>query len=236
VVNCKALELHLTEDEGVKPSLIRLCYNGINAEVFRRRSADPPPELRDASLVVGAACALRPEKDLPTLLRAFGIAFRLHPQMKLLIVGSGAMRDRLESLSRELNIREACMFVPSTADVPHWLSLMDVFVLPSISEALSNSLMEAMASGCAPIASNVGGNPELVANGERGLLFNPRNIDELARHIVRFAEDSQFRFHCAEASRSFIVEHFSLSASVQRMTAIYSEMLARKQPCAHAAS
>jgi glycosyltransferase involved in cell wall biosynthesis len=211
--------------------LIQLCYNGMNTEVFHRRKVNLPPELQGGSLIVGVACALRPEKGLPTLVRGFAIAHGKHPGMRLLIVGSGAMLGSLEQLSCELGVRESCLFVPSTADVTRWLSSMDVFVLPSLSEALSNSLIEAMACGCAPIASDVGGNPELVAHGKRGLLFPAGDSDELARHLVTFAEDEEFRRRCGEDSRDFVVRNFSLRASVQRMTKIYSETLARKSRC-----
>jgi glycosyltransferase involved in cell wall biosynthesis len=227
VVNCRALERHLVTGENVPASMIRLCYNGINTQFFYRRPPDRPREPGEP-LVVGVVCALRPEKDLPTLVRAFAIARRPNPLMHLVIVGDGEMRDPLERLSEELGVRECCEFVPSTTEVPQWLSRIDIFVLPSVSEALSNSLMEAMACECAPVASNVGGNGELVEHGERGLLFEAGDAEELARHLNTLAADEELRRRFAEASRRFIQETFGLTNSVRRMTDIYLEALGRK--------
>ena len=229
VVNCRAMERHLVEDEKVPASLIRLCYNGIDTQVFRRHAVGKSPQLAGSSPVVGVVCALRPEKDLPTLVKAFAIARRQHPGMRLLIIGSGAMQDALEQLSSQLGQREHCMFVPTTPEVPEWLSSIDIFVLPSLSEALSNSLMEAMACGCVAVASNVGGNPELVAPGERGLLFPRGDVEELAKHLNTLAADEALRKRYAEAGRRFIQEHFSLAISVRRMADIYVEMIEKKR-------
>ncbi len=225
VVNCRALERHLISEENVPASMIRLCYNGINTQVFERRPRERPRELAGADPVVGIVCALRPEKDLPTLVRAFALARNQHPRMRLVIVGSGEMLGPLLQLSEELGQREHCVFVPSTAEVPQWLSSIDIFVLPSISEALSNSLMEAMACGCAPVASNIGGNGELVEHGERGLLFRAGDAEELALHLSTLAADEALRRRYAEASRLFIQENFSLASSVGRMTEIYLEAM-----------
>ena len=221
VVNCKALERHLMSDEGVPASRIRLCYNGINTQMFRRYRREQPSELVGASVVVGIVCALRPEKDLPTLVKGFALARRQHPGMRLVIVGDGEMRDPLERLSEDLGERSHCVFVPSTTAVPQWLSSIDIFVLPSQSEALSNSLMEAMACGCAPVASDIGGNGELVEHGERGLLFRAGDAQELARHLTTLAGDEALRVRFAEASRRFIHENFSTANSIRRMTEIY---------------
>jgi glycosyltransferase involved in cell wall biosynthesis len=229
VVNCRAIERHLTEDEKIPASLLHLCYNGINTETFHRRSVEESPQLAGASLVVGVVCALRPEKDLPTLVKAIAMARAQHPGMRLVIVGSGPLRGELEQLSDQLGQRKHCVFVPMTPEVPEWLSRIDIFVLPSLSEALSNSLMEAMVCGCVAVASNVGGNPELVASGERGLLFQPGDAEELARHLGTLAADEALRRRYAEAGCRFIKENFSLAASVRRMADIYVEMIARKR-------
>lgn len=229
VVNCRAVERHLVGDEGVPAAMIRLCRNGINTEVFQRCAAERPRWPAGASLVVGIVCALRPEKDLPTLVKAFAFARRQQPGLRLVIVGDGAMRDPLERLSEELGQRDYCAFVPSTTEVPRWLSAIDIFVLPSVSEALSNSLMEAMSCGCAPVVSNIGGNPELVEDGERGLLFRAGDAEDLARCLSTLAADDALRRRFADASRRFIRENFSLADSVGRMTEIYLEMLGRKE-------
>ena len=89
-----------------------------------------------------------------------------------MIVGSGVELESLQENAGRLGIGDAIDFVPATRDVPDWLRKIDIFVLPSYSEAFSNSLLEAMACGCAVVGSRVGGTPELTgSNEERGLLF-----------------------------------------------------------------
>ena len=101
------------------------------------------------------------------------------------MVGSGSCLADLQGRATALGIHPDCVFEPATQRVPDWLNAIDIFVLPSLSEALSNSLMEAMACGCCVAASRVGGNPELVAHGETGMLFEPRDaagLAEVLRH------------------------------------------------------
>ena len=174
VVNCDFVRRHLEQEERVPAGRIQLCYNGIDLEAFTPVGAAPrPADLPRDSFVIGVVSVLRSEKGLPTLLQAFARVRHLRAGMKLAIVGDGPMLESLQSESEALGIREDCVFAVSTSQVRDWLRNMDIFVLPSLSEALSNALMEAMACGCAVVASNVGGNPELVSNGETGLLFEP---------------------------------------------------------------
>ena len=225
VVNCEAVRRHLIEDERVPERLIRLCYNGIDTEEFQPRPRVRPAALADASIVIGALCLLRPEKNLETLLRAFARLGTPGDGARLAIVGSGPVLGRLKALSRELGIAARCMFSPSTPHVAQWFQAIDIFVLPSVSEALSNALMEAMASGCAAIASNVGGNPELVSDGETGLLFDAGNVDELATRLQRLLEDAALRGSLAEAGARSIRERFSTAGMVERMAEIYEGFL-----------
>jgi glycosyltransferase involved in cell wall biosynthesis len=102
-----------------------------------------------------------------------------------------------------------------------WLRSFDIFVLPSLEEALSNSLMEAMACGCPAIASSVGGNPELIEDGVRGLLFKRLDTAGLAQALRRLIEDDALRRSFAGAGEHFIRDHFSRRASADRMGEIY---------------
>ena len=167
VVNCEAIRTHLASDEGVSFRSIHLCYNGLDTHRFQRTPTPRSGIIPRDALVIGTVCALRPEKDLPTLLRAFATCHSNHSNLFLVVVGDGPERAALCRLAQELGIASRCLFQPTVADVVPWLSLMDIFVLPSKSEALSNSLMEAMACECACVASFVGGTPELVSPERR---------------------------------------------------------------------
>src|SRR5207302_3139718 len=97
-----------------------------------------------------------------------------------------------------LELGPDCHFQPAAQDVAPWLRAMDIFVLPSLSESFSNSLMEAMACGCCPIASDTGGNPELVRDGEAGLLFPAGDIGALAAHLTPVLNDEEVGQRLAE--------------------------------------
>jgi L-malate glycosyltransferase len=101
---------------------------------------------------------------------------------------------------------------------------IDIFVLPSRSEALSNSLLEAMACGCCPVASRVGGNVELIHHGQNGMLFEAGNVDQLCHALEPLVEHRVLRLQLAEKARG-VAERFSIGVSARRMEAIYAELI-----------
>jgi glycosyltransferase involved in cell wall biosynthesis len=225
VVNCEAMKRHLVEEEKVQAGRVRLCYNGIDLEEFQPGGRARPPALADAGLVVGVVCALRPEKGLETLVEAFAASLAGRVGARLVFVGNGAALTGLQEQARHLGIAGMCHFEPSTANVVPWLQGIDIFVLPSRSEALSNSLMEAMACGCCPVASRVGGNPELVHDGDTGMLFDPGDAAGLAGILRRLAAGEETRKGLADSAMRFVRENFAVEVAARRMEAIYGEAL-----------
>ncbi len=223
VVNCEYLERHLIEDEKVPAGRIRLCYNGIDLDRFSPENRRKPDEFGCASLVIGTVCALRPEKGIETLIDAF--AHLRTPGLRLAIVGDGSSRPALGERARARGLGESCLFLGGRGEVAGLLRGIDIFVLPSRSEALSNSLMEAMACGCCAVASRVGGNPELVREGQTGMLFTPGQAGELAEALQLLIENAALRRRMAEAGAEFVRTHFSAEAAVRRMAEIYREFL-----------
>lgn len=226
VVNCEFLRRHLRDEEKVPAGSIHLCYNGVDTGTFVPLRGVRPEALRTASLVVGVVCGLRPEKGLNTLLEAFAAVRGQMSAMKLAIVGSGPCLADLQERARILGILPDCVFEPATPRVADWMRAIDIFVLPSLSEALSNSLMEAMACGCCIIASRVGGNPELVTHGETGMLFEPRDAAGLADILRSLLRDPARRDALASSAVRLIHNRFSLAAAARRMAEIYSALLA----------
>jgi glycosyltransferase involved in cell wall biosynthesis len=216
VVNCEFVRQHLENNEGVPKERIRLCYNGLDLEQFQVRET-----LHD-SLTIGVVCALRPEKGLDTLIEAFVRVRRAG--LRLLIVGSGSMLGELRSQAARSGLAGDCSFVPATGQVAEWMRAIDIFVLPSRSEALSNSLLEAMASGCCPVASRVGGNTELIRHGENGMLFDPGDVAELCRVLEPLVEHRMLRQQLAARARC-TAERFSIHASARRMEEIYLQLI-----------
>jgi L-malate glycosyltransferase len=220
VVNCEAVRRDLIDVDRVPPRLIHLCYNGIDTALF-----PPASEPRPGPVVIGVVCALRPEKGLDTLLEAFA-ALGPRPHARLLVVGSGPSLPGLQALAARLGLNGRCVFEPATKDVAGRLRQIDIFVLPSLSEAFSNALMEAMACGCCVAASRVGGNPELVIDGETGLLFRAGDSAELTGVLDRLLEDTALRARLAGAGAERIRREFTIAQAAERMGAIYREVLA----------
>jgi len=144
--------------------------------------------------------------------------------LKLLIVGSGSMLGELRLQAAASGITSDCTFVPATGKVSEWLQAIDIFVLPSRSEALSNSLLEAMACGCCPVASRVGGNMELIRHGENGMLFEAGNVEQLSNVLQTLVELRILREQLAARARS-TAQKFSMAGSARRMGEIYAELI-----------
>jgi glycosyltransferase involved in cell wall biosynthesis len=135
------------------------------------------------------------------------------------------MLPALEDRVREHNLGPQCAFQPGVADVRQWLREIGIFVLPSLSEALSNSLLEAMASGCTVVASRVGGNTELVQDGKTGLLFASGDAQDLARQLRSLIASESLRKQLRENSLSFVRDNFNKDTSVRRMQELYRSFL-----------
>ena len=219
VVNSLAVARQLAGEEGVPQSKIRVAHNGLDTAIFRREGPRAQTPWTAGEPVIGVVCALRPEKGLGTLIEA---AAKLRGA-KLLIVGSGPELSRLQAQARDLGVE--CHFEPATQNVAEWLRAIDIFVLPSLSEALSNSLLEAMGCGCCPIASDAGGNPELIADGETGLLFPAGDPQALAGRLRTVLADEALRRRLASAAEQRAHREFRREVAAARMAAIYRAFL-----------
>lgn len=224
LVNCEAIRRYMIDHEHVLENRVELIYNGVDTTQFY------PPDSRPAQAsIIGTVCALRREKNLPLLQEAFTRVRSVHPSLRLVIVGSGAELNALQENASRLGIAGASEFVPATRDVPTWLRKMDIFVLPSYSEAFSNSMLEAMACGSAVVGSRVGGMPELTgANEERGLLFTSGNAQELAAQLERVVSDTTLRHDLGNKAAKFARESLSIEIAAARTGAMYERLLAKK--------
>ncbi|MBI3210158.1 MAG: glycosyltransferase [Candidatus Solibacter usitatus] len=219
VVNCEAIRRDMTEHHGYPREKIHVCYNGLDSTRFFVR-----PRARSAELVVGCVCVLRPEKNLRVLIDAFAAVRQERSDLKLLLVGSGPEREALVERTRRLGMEGACVFQPSTPNVPDALNGMDIFVHPSRSEALPNAVMEAMACGCTVIASKVGGCPEILRHEESGFLFEPDDASGLSALLRRAIADGDLRQRLSAKAASVMAAEFTTARAVQRMQEIYESV------------
>lgn len=223
VVNSDYIRGLLATRDRVPDRLMHTCHNGLDPAVFNPSGPRLRPDTARDGCVVGIIAALRPEKSIGTLLEAF--AQLRESRHHLVIVGEGPCRPDLEAQARMLRLTTRCTFVPGTSEVAAWYRGIDVFVLPTRNESFSNSLMEAMACGCCVIATNVGGNPELVRDGENGLLFEAGNAAELTARLERALGSDELRRSLGAEARRTIEGAYTNDIAARRIGELYQQQI-----------
>lgn len=206
-------------------------YNGVDSEKFHPRQAPraaigPAGFSDDAEIVFGSIGRLAEVKDFPTLIRAFDQVCRAAPdrRLRLVIVGDGPTRAQCEALVAALRLGDRIWLAGDRSDVPDLLRAFDVFILPSLGEGISNTILEAMASGLPVIATAVGGNPELVAPGVTGALIPPAQPDAMARALLGYVTDAERIRREGLAARAEIEARFSMEAMVRGYLGVYDTL------------
>lgn len=208
--------------EGVPPERLCVVRNGVDATPPSRTRAAVRQELRLGDSFTGIIVArIDHLKGHDTLLRAWADLRRSDDTATLLIVGDGAERAAMEGLATDLGINSAVRFLGFRSDVTDLLGAADVFLLPSLTEGLPLSILEAMAHGLPTVASHVGGIPELVTDGREGLLVPPKDVPALAAAIGRMAFDAAARQAFAENARERARTEFSFGAMLRQYEAVY---------------
>ena len=209
---------------------IKVISNGVDSALFA-----PDPQVRQRvrseyqysadTFVIGTAGRLVPIKDLTTLLRAAESLTRRDFKVSVLVAGAGPELESLQSYVQTSQLLAGRVrFTGLSSNLPELFQVMDVFVLPSLSEGMSNTLLEAMSSGLACIATDVGGNPELVEDGKSGFLFQPRDVNELADRLELLIRETNTRKQVAAAARTRAVTEFSLERMIENYTQFYVEL------------
>jgi glycosyltransferase involved in cell wall biosynthesis len=225
VVNSQAVFDEMVTREGIRREKLFLCRNGFAPEVFypRRENSVPPAALPGGEVVVGVVAALRPEKNIGLLLQA---ARRLRDlPFRLLILGSGPEEERLRQMAAELDLAGRIQFEPGRPDVAQWFRFIDIFVLSSVSESFPNVVLEAMASGCAVIASAVGGVPELVRDQDTGLLFESNSAEALAAGLRRLLLDSGLRAELGAKAAEWALKNLPMTVYCRTMERFYLDQI-----------
>jgi glycosyltransferase involved in cell wall biosynthesis len=221
VVNCLAMKRHMIEDEGVPEQKTYLCYNGVDTTIFHPGPAARPEKLAGASVVIGTIANLREEKGIDLLIKAYAQLRKTVGGTKLFIVGDGPEMDALQKLARDSGIAEDTLFLVGKPDISNEMRALDIFVLPSYSEAFSNALLEAMASGCAVVGSDIGGTPEMIDDGKNGLLFQCGSAEDLAAKLRVVVENAELRGRFQKASARRAREEFSLGKNLAGFRQLY---------------
>ena len=232
------LQDYLIERIGVRKSRITHICNGVDTDRFAPHVSGSPEWLPagDAGtdqILIGSVGRIQPVKDQATLLRAVALVLADHPQwrerLRLVIVGDGPLLADLRALAVSLGIDNLTWFPGAIGNVPDILRSLDIFALPSLNEGISNTILEAMATGLPVLTTAVGGSVELVEEGVSGRFFAPGDAATLARLLGDYVTNPALRRTHGEAARRIALERFSLAAMVAGYDTVYQGLLDRKR-------
>lgn len=229
------LQRYLVDAVGIEPGRIQHICNGVDAERFTpasqgRARLEGCPFVEPELFIVGTVGRMQTVKDQTLLARAFVRALALEPalatRMRLVMVGDGPLRAQAQTLLDEAGLAPLAWLPGERRDVPEVMRSLDAFVLPSLAEGISNTILEAMATGLPVLATQVGGNAELVSPGRTGLLVPAGDTEAMAQALLKLARDPQGSRAMGQAGRLAVEQRFSLQAMVAAYQQLYDRELA----------
>lgn len=238
------LATYSRERIGIPAERLHTIYNGVDTARFCPAANGRAPmtgsPFTDPSLwLVGTVGRMQTVKAQPVLARAFVQALQeapaLRERLRLVLVGDGPLRAECEDVLRQGGMADLAWFAGERADVPELMRGLDCFVLPSLAEGISNTILEAMASGLPVLATRVGANPELVSHAETGLLVAPGEVSELAAGLRWMASDPGRAAALGRAGRQRAEQRFSLRSMVEAYGSVYQALLGTGAAVARAA-
>jgi len=229
------LEDYLEQQVGISSDSVAQIYNGVETERFRPsregRSAIPGCPFEDPDLwLAGTVGRMEAIKDPLNLAQAFVRVRVIDPaaarHLRLVLVGDGALRADVRQVFERAGVADHVWFAGERDDVPDIMRGLDCFVLPSLAEGVSNTILEAMATGLPVVATQVGGNAELIESGMTGTLVAPANSDALARAMLGYCNDRSTARRHAKAAHRVVEARFSLTRMVADYVNVYERALA----------
>lgn len=221
----------LVQNEGLPPQRVEVVYNGIDCDAYGEGKLGHRVEIRagwgldDSHLAIVQVARLNRLKDHATALRAMKLLSADVPLVRLVLVGDGEERAALEALTAELGLRDRVIFVGMRKNVAELLGAADLFLLSSISEGIPLTLLEAMAAGLPCAATRVGGIPEVIVDGQTGLLAAPSDPRDLADKLRTMLSDASLRGRIGAAGAARVRERFDARQMHQAYAKIFGEML-----------
>jgi sugar transferase (PEP-CTERM/EpsH1 system associated) len=234
----KDLESWLIRTVGVPPNRVAQIYNGVDAGRFRpraaaRRNLGAAGFCSQETLVLGTVGRMEDVKDPLTLVRAFIRLLEVDPKARqlarLVMIGDGSLKKDAEGLLATAGAAHLAWLPGERDDVPEIIRNLDIFVLPSLREGISNTILEAMASGLPVVATRVGGNVELVEEGTTGTLVPPADPIALSEAIHGYLLDRDRLSRHGEAGRRRVDERFSIKSMVEGYLALYDAVLQHRE-------
>ncbi len=208
--------------------ITRIC-NGVDAQKFypgQSKNISECAFLNESDkLIIGTVGRMHGVKDQMTLAQAFVSLMQMKPEyldfVRLVMIGDGPLHEQAMQYLDQAQLSH-CVWLPGERkDIADLMRAMDIFVLPSIAEGISNTILEAMATGLPIVATRVGGNPELVESGENGILVHPKAPDTMAKGLDTLIADTEQRKRMGLASRRRVEQQFSIDVMVANYLAVY---------------
>jgi glycosyltransferase involved in cell wall biosynthesis len=220
VVNTREGRDRLSRSQRTDPEKVFILENGLELDKY------PPPSRKGNRGLrrVGMVANLRRVKNPELFVRAAAVVGRSRSDVQFAVAGGGELLPRLEALTGELGLSDRCRFLGPVSDVPGFLTELDVAVLCSDSEGLSNSLLEYMAAGLPVVATSVGGNSELIRHGHDGLLVPPGDESRLVEAVGRLLDDPATARRLGANARARVEQRFSREAMVRRFQDFYRRL------------
>ena len=231
----KDLERYLHEKIRVPAARVSQLYNGVDTVLFRpaHDTREPLPCAGFAGpdqFVIGTVGRMQAIKDPVNLARAFVRLLHEVPdgarRLRLVMVGDGPLKDQVRAVVEEAGAIELAWLAGTRDDVPRIMRGLDLFVLPSLSEGISNTVLEAMASGLPVLATDVGGNPELVEAGVTGTLVPRNDAASMARAIRAYMDNPDLRRRHGFEARRTVERRFGMDVMVNAYMTVYDNVLA----------
>jgi glycosyltransferase involved in cell wall biosynthesis len=222
--------IHHLEGGRLGEKKVITLYNGLDISRFKKPDESIQQEIRQSlnlplnRQIIITVAVLREPKGIQYMLKALPTILAKNPNTHYLIVGDGDYGDTLRDLVTAIGIQENVTFAGRRTDIPALLSIGDVFVLPTLKDALPTVLIEALAAGIPIVASNVGGVPEIVEDGVNGLLVPPENPAELTRACLQFLQNREFASQIVHAGNDVVQKSFNISVQIEQLNRIYEEV------------
>jgi sugar transferase (PEP-CTERM/EpsH1 system associated) len=220
----------LAGQTGFPARKIRVIHNGVDLDRFRRDCSARQRVRRelgvaDGELCIGCVGRLNRVKDYATMLQAATLFAASNDRWRLMIAGSGSDFDALQAIvNTSQPLQGRVRFLGDVRGISEFLSALDVYVLPSLWEGISNSLLEAMAAGLPVIASDIGGNPEVVVDGKSGFLFPVGDARRLADRLDLLYRQPDLRERIGAQAAVRVHQEFALPAMVRQYEELYSAL------------
>ncbi len=204
-----------------KVSNVHVIPNGLNLSEWSAEHKRDEGKGNETPVIMLTVAVLRKMKGIHHLIRAHAILSRRIPNLHLWIVGDGPERENLEREAELAGSRDKVFFAGHRSDIRDLMQSADLFVLPTLFDALPTVIIEAMAAGLPIVASRTGGIPEMIADEETGFLVEPGNEDDLVAACERIIQNPELADRLGHAARESVERHFDLKKQVERLIALY---------------